>query len=360
MALNFGKYLSFLKVGSDHSSPDEVVGVDVGSAAIKVVQLKRTERAITLVTYGEMQIGPYANKSLGETAELGPEKQTEALVDVIRESSVTSQHGVLAIPDADSFLTVVGISAPSEADVASRINVEARKYIPVPLKEVTLNWFPIETVSQSNGIEQLVLLAAVTNDALAEQQALLKSVNLAGSPSEIEVFSTARAVLTAADTKTAVIDFGATATRIYIVEDTTVRRMYSSVIGGEHFTKQIVAGTELDFAAAEIEKRTFGLQPDGSIKALIEPDLLRLLRELTLLIKKYENNDSRTVDNIVITGGGAAMHELVPLLETTFGKPVRIADPFAKVAYPAFMEDLLLKAGPSFSVALGAALRSLE
>ena len=359
MALNFGKYLSFLKV-SGGGPVDEVVGVDVGSAAVKVVQLKRTEKAITLVTYGEMQIGPYANKALGETAELSAEKQTEALVDVIRESSVTSQNGVLAIPDASSFLTVVGISAPSEAEVESRINVEARKYIPVPLKEVTLNWFPIETKEHSNGIEQLVLLAAVTNDALAAQQELLKSVNLAGSPSEIEVFSAVRSVLGPADTNTAVIDFGATATRIYIVENGTIRRMYSSALGGEHFTKLIAAGTGMDFATAEIEKRTFGLKADGQVKALVEADLSRLLRELSLLMKKYENNDSHTIDNVVITGGGATMHELSPFLEEAFSKSVRLADPFAKVAYPAFMEDLLLKAGPNFSIAIGAALRSLE
>ena len=138
MAFSFAKIFSGVK-GST-AAPTATVGIDIGSSSVKVVEIEQTDRALMLRTYGELQLGPYGGSPLGETVQLDATKQTEAIVDVLRESQVTTKHGALAMPLSSSFVTVVPVTLGPEEDMGSRVPVEAKKYIPLPLNDVTLNW----------------------------------------------------------------------------------------------------------------------------------------------------------------------------------------------------------------------------
>src|SRR4051812_17165008 len=91
-----------------------VVGVDIGSSSIKIVQLARKGSQAILETYGELSLGPYGGVEVGRSTSLTPEKIAEALTDVLRESKTTSSSVGLAIPFGSSLITAIEMPASAQ------------------------------------------------------------------------------------------------------------------------------------------------------------------------------------------------------------------------------------------------------
>ena len=117
-------------------------------------------------------------KGWGKLVTLEPEKLTEALVDVIRESSVKANDGVLAIPLTSSFVTVIPITVKEGETLDSKIRIEARKYIPVPLSDVTFDWSALHEYGDKKAKVHEVLMAAIQNDAFERFQKLMSAVKM--------------------------------------------------------------------------------------------------------------------------------------------------------------------------------------
>ncbi|MCA9366521.1 type IV pilus assembly protein PilM [Candidatus Kaiserbacteria bacterium] len=335
------------------------VGIDIGSSSVKVVELEHTERALMLRTYGELQLGPYAGAELGETVRLDQKAQTEAVVDVLRESKAEAKDGVFAMPLASSFMTVVPVVAASDEELEAKINVEAKKFIPLPLSEVTLNWTTLSKVGEIESSSQEVLLAAIENKALGEYNLLLNSIGMTAQPSEIEVFSTVRSLVSESSGYTAILDIGAKTTKLYLTCNGYVERVHRVPVGGAAVTNKLAQLLSLSWTQAEEFKRSSGSDQErlrdihNTVSAVFESPL----REFARVISRYEATTQIPIQKIVLTGGGAATLGINKLTETVMQRLVVTADPFAHVGYPAFMEDELKQIGPSFSVALGAAQR---
>ena len=364
MAFDFKKHLSFVKAKQAPIAKDRnVVGIDIGSSSIKVVQLKFTGKTATLVTYGELQLGPYTGSDLGQITALSEQKLTQSLVDVVRESSVTSKAGVLAIPYTSSFMTIINVVTALKEEVGPRVPVEARKYIPVPLKEVTLDWFLIGSAETETEVEHSVLLAALHNDSLTRFNHIITGASMVEVASEIEVFSTIRAAMVPGDSLVAVVDLGAAGTRVYIIADGVVRQLHSIKTGGASLTEMLAKERNNSFAEAELIKREYGLTlPEGVSVSQSEfaTEVNRIGTEINHVLKRYERLNQVAVPKVILTGGNANLNGLVDQFRGMFGCEVVAADPFAKVAYPSFMEDILKQVGPSFTVAIGVALREIN
>jgi Tfp pilus assembly PilM family ATPase len=165
------------KAADDNTSA--VVGIDIGSSSIKVVELQEKKGVLTLGTYGELQLGPYADKHLGESVVTTSKQEQEALIDIIRESAITAKRAVFAMPLSSSFVTNVSIEAASDADLSALVRVEARKVIPASLSEVTLDWAEVETAQEAKDakdkkddkapVKHNILIAAIyPNQAAAD------------------------------------------------------------------------------------------------------------------------------------------------------------------------------------------------
>ena len=88
-----------------------VLGIDIGSSSIKVVQLKKKGDKAILETYGELSLGPYAGVSVGQSTNLGADKIIEAMNDLLGEKEValTTKVGGIAIPFKASLLSIIKI-----------------------------------------------------------------------------------------------------------------------------------------------------------------------------------------------------------------------------------------------------------
>lgn len=337
---------------------DRVVGIDIGSSSIKVVELQSREGVVTLTTYGELQLGPYGDKEIGEIFPLTAELEKQALVDILRESATKATSGVFAIPLSVSFVTVVSLVADEEEDLDPRIRVEARKYIPVPLAEVALDWAEIEKNEEDTA--RNILLAAIQNKPLQRFNTLLSGIGMAGAPTEIECFSTIRGAGVATKDAAAVIDFGATSAKLYITRKGLLQRMYRIPIGSSDVTRQLTSQLSKSFADAELLKKTVssGDEEFASIQKVYINHFSRALTEFAHVLQEYTEDSGFTLDSIVLTGSGALFPDFTKQVAEVLGQSVVISNPFDMVAYPAFMEDTLKEIGPTFTTALGSALRS--
>lgn len=338
-----------------------VIGVDIGSSALKIVQLKDVKGTPTLETYGELQLGPYEGVDLGRGTHLPPAKMIEALVDILREAGATGKDAAFALSYNSSFTTTISIPTLDQERISTMIPVEARKYIPISLAKVTLDWFPVATNVSEKTTQ--VLISAIFNDALSRYESIMRESNLNTVSSEIEIFSSIRSILSPKDDSVAILDCGATSTRLYIVKRGVVVKTHSVLLSGVELTKALSEGIGVEFSKAEELKREVGLggrENDPRIQKTLVQTLERGLREIHTVVKRYEEKESINLEKVVLSGSSSLLYGMQTFVQDMFSRPVTSADPFSKVAYPAFLEDTLKEAGPSFAVAVGVALSAFQ
>ena len=341
------------------------MGVDIGSSSLKVVKLRKEKGRAILETYGELALGPYGGAEVGQATNLSAEQVTETLKDLLREAKVTTKECGVSIPFARSLLALVKLpyrKDPQEQKTV--IELEARKYIPVPVAEVQLDWFVVPEIDPSKREDERemidVLIVAVHNDELTFLQKVIGGAGLVASFYEIEIFSTIRAVVDEPIKPVMVIDVGAASTKTYVVEHGVVALSHAISAGSQDITRAIAVSGNISIARAEILKKEKGLgDGDASVGS---PELVfsRIFSEARRVLMQYETSHNKSITSIVFTGGGAVTKELGDYAKNIFSIDVRIADPFVKTEAPAFMRPILEEIGPEFAVAVGIALRKLE
>ncbi len=361
MDLMFKKIGQLLSGGSAEGKGD-VIGIDFGSSSIKIVQLRQEERYLSLVTYGELPLGPYVGTVIGGATNLNPSQLMEALSDIVREAGITSTHAGVAIPYAASFVAIISIPAQEESALASIIPIEARKYVPVPVNQVTLDWFPVpEKNGVANAQKVRILLAAIHNEALAKYRAVTQGAQIKGAFNEIEIFSTIRSSVSSTKDTVMILDVGAATTKLYVVSEGMVQATHSINVGGQDLTSSLSKSLEISMEEAEELKRQVGLtaKDNPRMERAMSFPLERIFTDIRRMLMSYERGEGVTpVSAIVFSGGGSALKGLEEYALASLGRRIVRADPFSKVGYPAFLKSTLQEIGPSFAVALGVALRA--
>lgn len=350
-----------------------VVGIDIGSSSIKVIQLRAKRGVAVLETYGEIALGPYGGVEVGRATNLPTDKLIAALTDVLREANVTTVDCGISIPFSSSLVTLIKMPAVPGGRLAQMIPLEARKYIPVPISEVSLDWFVVPGESGAAEEEAAVgprtidvLLVAIHNETIAKYREVLKAVGLRATFLEIEVFSSVRAALDHGIAPVAVIDLGAATTKVYLVEHGIVRESHILNRGSQDITLSLSKSLSISVLEAEKRKREMGLMNvvGGDVQGgMAEVSLLTLqyiFSEVHRILLSYQERRNKVVAKVVLTGGGALLKGITEFSQKKIELPVELANPFSKTETPAFLGEVLREAGPEFTVSLGVALRKLE
>jgi type IV pilus assembly protein PilM len=351
---------------------ESVIGIDIGSSSVKVVQLKKRGGRAVLETYGALALGPYANLEIGRATRLPIEKVMEALRDILREAKTTTVNAGVAIPFASSLMTLIEMPLVGPRELAQMIPIEARKYIPVPITEVTLDWSIIprneevplgEERTSPNPQKTDVLLVAIHNDILLNYQDIVTKVKIDASFFEIEIFSTMRSVLDQEVLPVLIFDMGAASTKLYIIERGAVRVSHTINRGSQDLTLALARSLAMSVAAAEELKRSINLEDpkaDTQAKSVIVSSLEYVFSEANRVILNYQRKYNKALSKIVLVGGGSALKGLRKIAQDNFKADTVAGDPFSKVETPAFLSQMLKTTGPEFTVALGLALRKLQ
>lgn len=378
-------FFAFLSKFLDKSE-SSALGIDIGSSAIKIVQIKKKNGQAVLETYGELALGPYVGVGVGQAVLLSTDKIAQALTDLMREKEVniTTKKCGISIPFASSLMSVIEMPNVSSKQLAVMVPLEARRYIPVPISEVILDWsvIPKSEVEEEDSSEYAateerspvdrgagapvtlpkvdVLIVAIHNETIARYQEIVAKCSLEASFFEIEIFSTMRAVLDEALRPVMIMDMGAASTKLYVVERGVIRSSHTINRGSQDITATISKSLGLSPERAEVMKRQVGVAgKDKNLTDVIILTLDHIFSEVNNALLAFEKKYNKTVSKVILVGGGSALKGLSELAKNNFKTDIVIADPFNKVSAPAFLENILKETGPEFAVAIGLALRKL-
>ena len=350
------------------------LGIDIGSSSIKVVQLKKSGNKAVLETYGELSLGPYGGAAIGQSVNLDTEKIVQAVSDLLaeKEVAITTKVCGLAIPFKASLLSIVKMPAIPPKELASMVAIEARKYIPVPISEVTIDWSIIpkrdaeEEASQTNGDSKIktvdVLLVAIHNNIINQYKEIVSRTGLDTKFFEIEIFGSIRAVLEGVSGPVMIFDMGASTTKLYIIDRGLVQSSHTINRGSQDITANISRVLSVSTEEAEIVKRSVGMGKAANGTDLAETVSVIadvIFTEANRFLIEFQKKRNINIKSVYLTGGGSALRGFRDLAAQNFQVEVISGDPFGKVETPAFLENILRVTGPEFTVAVGCALRCL-
>jgi type IV pilus assembly protein PilM len=356
---------------------DVAIGIDIGTSSIKVVQIKKENGRAVLDTYGALALGQYDGDKgvVGQVTNLDAEVLAKALTDVLAETHITSKNVALGLPSVSCIIFILQLPAEiEERDLGTVIPNEAKKFIPVPITDVSLDWYIIprredsgtesRVLSESGGSAKMsVLVVATLNETLVKYTTLMQKAGLPMDSLEIEVFSHIRSVLTRELFPVMIMDIGASKTKLSIVEHGVVETFRLVNKGSQDMTLAIAHSLELAFDKAENIKKENGLvvTPEHpQVPELLKVHLANMFQEANATILAYEKRYNKNVGKIIFTGGGAMTKGLLEYAKQSFSAELIIADPFSKIESPVFLQGVLKTTGPEFSVAVGLALKQLQ
>ncbi|NBV76684.1 type IV pilus assembly protein PilM [bacterium] len=380
MGFSFSDLFGKITAVSGAGSGESVLGIDIGASSIKVVQLRNSHGAAVLETYGEIALAPYAKQPVGKAIKLTPEQLAKAITDLVKEANVTSNKAGVSIPFSASLVTVIDLPQVGEDQLKRMVPIEARKYIPVPVSEVALDWFVIPKDTESDTFDHLetaqtahpkgeeVLLVAVHNDILRSYQEIMQNASISASFYEVEIFSAVRSSLGHGLAPVMIVDIGASTTKMYVVERGVVRLTHLLTVGGQHMSEYLARAMTWEFDKAERIKRERGLVDSGAfstdendrIKSALLSTLTRVFTEVDRVLLSYGQRYNKNISHVVFAGGGASLPGLLDTAQASLNAEVEIAQPFSRTEAPAFLADALRQIGPGFAVAVGLALRKLK
>ncbi len=232
-----------------------VVGIDIGASAIKIVQLKKENGKAVIETYGSISVAPFAGGVVGQVMAVPEEALVKALDDLYKEANLSTKDSALSIPASASLVFLVELPGTvAEKDVSSIIYNEARRYIPVPITEVSMDWWlvpkrPLDgltddsmkpTSDEMKAEKTKVLVAAIHNEALEKYQGLVKDAKLSADFFEIEIFSSVRSTLGQDLGTNMLLDIGASKTKVSIVDRGVIQDFHIVNRGSHDITQALV------------------------------------------------------------------------------------------------------------------------
>ncbi|MCD6550214.1 type IV pilus assembly protein PilM [bacterium] len=339
------------------------LGVDIGISSIKIIELSRWGKKIEVVNYGHV-----ASSALYQKPYQGFERESSFMISspdvskiikaILKEAGIKTKEAVFSIPDFSTFFTSFTLPPMSREEIPDAVKFEARRHIPVPISEVVLDWFLLGGETGKKGTPLEVLLVAVPQDTIKSYQEIASNSSLELKYLEAEGFSLARALVREKKDTVCLVDLGAQSTSITVVEEGKIQISYSSDVSGNDFTHAISRSLSVDFKKAEEMKKIYGIVSSDT-KTILLPLVNLIIIEIEKIFRSFEKADKR-IGKIILAGGSALLPGLQDYLSSYFKRPVQIANPFYKFIYPSLLEKRMRELGPSFAIAVGAAMRGLE
>jgi len=343
-----------------------VIGLDVGSYAVKAVALQPNKDHLTLQGYAQMRIGD----------------SDQALVvrQVIEQLGVKPRHLVSSVSGRSVIVRQVPTPKLVGDDLKQYIAKEAEKYIPFGTDEVVIDCQPMPDVHQDpDAANQEVLLVAVRRNFVEDHVHLLQSAGLHPSVVDVDVFALVNAfhVLGPAIASggeageeegeqapvtgaTALVDIGASKSWVAIVKDGRLLFQREIYLAGNEITDAI--SRTFNDPAEEIEEAK--LDPGETLEALLDasmPALEDLANEIRLSFDYVEGQFDEEVERVVLSGASSQMPKLADSLANILDRSVQVFDPLSGVDLVPSKYDLhgLDANAPSLTVALGLACHEL-
>ncbi len=329
-----------------------IIGLDVGSYAVKAVALQTLKGRITLQGYAMARI-----------ADRDPSEVVREVIDRLGmrpKRSVTSVSGRSVIVRQTETPRVFG------DDLLKHISQEADKLIPFGSEEVVIDCQPLP--DSAKGPNQQVMLVAVRRSLIQDHLAMLKVAGVHPEVIDVDVFAVANCYEllgpppSEEDKRaTALVDIGAAKTNIAIVRAGKVLFTREIYLAGNEISDAIARTMNESAENVDAIKTAPGEALDQVIDAAM-PAFEDLANEIRLSFDYVEGQFDAEVATVVLSGGSALLPNAAAVLGNILGRAVHVFDPMAGLdLVPSKYDITALDANsPALTVALGLALHQLD
>lgn len=340
------------------SGVSEFFGLDIGTTAIRMVELNGAGRVKALIKYASIPINP---KLALSDAKADQQQLAQAIEELLNQAKVTTRNAAVGIPSNRVFTTLVDIDRVSPKEAGAALKLQADSLIPTPVVESKLDWAVLGD-SPTDKTKTEVLLTSVTNKFLEDKLDMLESIGLNVIAFEPDAVALARAVVAAdATAPQMVVDVGFKYTDIVVTMNGAPRLARSIPTGMEAILKAATQNLSIDDKQAEQFVFKFGLSKDkleAQIFHAIVGTVDILMGEIEKSIKFFQTRyAANKIDHIIVVGSAATLPEFPLYIANKFGLNVEIGNSWRNVSFPSSRQNELLAASNHFSVAAGLAER---
>ncbi len=335
-----------------------MVGLDIGSKTIKIVELDKNGVTYSLAASG---VVGYSGTTIDKIID---DKEMASLGQIIKklhtEAGVSSKEVVISIPEPLVFTRTIKFPLLTDAEIASAVKWEAEQYIPIPINEAIIQHTILQRNETTSPSGVLVLLVAAPRVIVEKYVKVVQFAGLTPIAVETELVALTRC-LAPIDKTVLLVDLGATSTNIAIAKRSMLSFSRSIPIAGEAFTRAITQGLGIAAMQAEEYKKAYGFsagQLEGKIKTTLDPVLRLVVDEIKKAISYYlteEKGDTPTA--LIVSGGSSGMPDIISMLSKLVGMEVLVGNPFSIIKIDPETAKKLAPYAPLYGVATGLALR---
>ena len=347
----------------------KIVGLDVGSFALKLVELKPKKKGKE-IGYELVSLGyePVPYQAIVEGSIMDSTAVVDAIQHVFYESKTKTNALSFGVSGSSVIVKRIEVQRLNPNEMHEHILWEARPHIPFTPEEVNIDYEMIEA-ADIHPERVGVILAAVKKEKLNDYLNVITIADKAASIVDLESFAILNSVLVNYDMyrerSIAIINIGASISNVVIARGGSPVFVRDIAFGGNQFTDLIQKELNLKYEKAESVKK--GRQVEGVSPAAVKPVINLIFNELKNEIKKtfefYRSNTTEgRIDNILLSGGTANLESIVDFFSQEFDIPVEVVNPFNAIEINPKKFDLefIKEMAPVFSVAMGLALRAVE
>lgn len=338
------------------------VGLDIGFSTIKVVSLLKDKTPPKLISLGSI---PAPAPGMLSDTEVDLEAVGLAIKKLLEATQIQEKEVIAALPESKVFTRVIDdLPYLSDPELSSAIRYAAEEFIPMPLADVNLNW---QVLQRSNpklkDARTVVLVIASPKNVVAKYVNVLNMSGLRPKALETEIIAVARSLVgnNPFSPSTLIIQMGATTTDFATVSKGLIWLTRSISTGGLALTRSLAQQFNFELSQAEQYKKVYGLledQLEGKVFEALRPVIDIILGECKRVIQSFETKyPQNPIKRVVLSGGGAKMPGFVVYLANSLGLEVQEADPWYLIDKEKSFISKLAQDAPSYSVAVGLALR---
>lgn len=352
-------------MGVISKSQPALVGVDISSTAVKLLQLSKAGNRYRVEHYA---VEPLPPNAVVEKNIVEPEAVGAAIKRAVARSGTRLKHAAAAVAGSSVITKVISMPAELEGDdLEAQVELEAINYVPYPIEEVNLDFEVLGPMPNVPDMVQ-VLLAASRSENVEVRASALEIGGLTPRVMDVEAFAIENAFALLADQLNtpkdglvALIDSGATMTTLNVLRNGRTIYSREQVFGGKQLTDEVMRRYGLNYEDAGQAKRQGGL-PEGYQTEVLEPFKEAMVQQISRLLQFfYAGSEFNRVDQIVMAGGGAAIKGIDKMIEEQLGVPTMIANPLAHMTLgPRVQAHSLAQDAPALMIACGLALRSFD
>jgi len=342
------------------SNEDLVVGIDIGSHAIKVCHLKRTDKAYAVVNLGSATL---PEDAVDDGTLNDPETVGKIIGDLFKSLKIKKKKVGFSISGYSVIVKKVNLAVMSDEELEEHILAEAEQYIPFDIDDVYLDFQDLKT-NKGDSERTDVMLVAAKKEIVDDYLEMLEDLNLKPVIVDVDGFALENTYEYnyPKDENVALVDIGASKMNINIISRGISIVARDIVVGSRQLTEQIQATFDLEFEEAEALKlgHTPAEEKQEEIAEIFSSTCTQWVLEIKKAIDLYQANHSdEPLSRLVLSGGGSKVSGLIEYLANETNLPVELFNPFGNMTVNSkkIDPDYLNSVGPEMAIATGIAIR---